>query len=91
MIHYNMRYRGPYEYEKFVLNILQFTNEITDFITDAESIESYKTLKSIEDEVNKLFIESTGPYGNSETVYKRFIMFKEVNNGHTTNELRGLK
>ena len=91
MIHYNMRYRGPYEYEKFVLNILQFTNEVTDFITDTESIESYKTLKSIQNDVNKLFIESTGPFGNSETIYKRFIMFKEEKDGNTTNEFRGSK
>lgn len=27
MILYNMRYRGPYEYDKFVLNIMQFVNE----------------------------------------------------------------
>lgn len=91
MIHYNMRYRGPYEYEKFVLNIFQFANEVTDFITDAESIESYETLKSIQNEVNKLFIESTGPFGTSETIYKRFIMFKEAKDGNTTNEFRGSK
>lgn len=78
MIHYNMRYRGPYEYEKFLLNILQFSNEVTDFMTDAEKVESYKTLKSIEEEVNKLFDESTGPYGTSENIYKRFIMLKEA-------------
>jgi hypothetical protein len=28
MITYNMRYRGPIEYEKFVLNILQYHNEV---------------------------------------------------------------
>lgn len=27
MILYNMRYRGPYEYDKFVLNTMQFVNE----------------------------------------------------------------
>ena len=27
MILYNMRYRGPYEYDKFALNIMQFVNE----------------------------------------------------------------
>lgn len=26
MITYNMRYRGPYEYDKFALNILQYIN-----------------------------------------------------------------
>lgn len=27
MILYNMRYRGPFEYDKFVLNIFQISNE----------------------------------------------------------------
>lgn len=29
MIIYNMRNRGPYEYDKFVLNILQIHNAVT--------------------------------------------------------------
>lgn len=28
MILYNIRYRGPYEYDKFILNIFQLNNEI---------------------------------------------------------------
>ena len=28
MIIYNMRYRGPYEYDKMVLNVLQYHNTI---------------------------------------------------------------
>lgn len=28
MILYNIRYRGPYEYDKFTLNIFQLNNEI---------------------------------------------------------------
>ena len=30
MITYNMRYRGPYEYDKFALNILQYINIVKD-------------------------------------------------------------
>lgn len=30
MIVYNMRYRGPYEYDKFILNVFQFHNEMID-------------------------------------------------------------
>lgn len=30
MIIYNMRYRGPYEYDKTILNVLQFHNEVLD-------------------------------------------------------------
>ena len=39
MIKYNFRYRGPFEYDKFVLNILQFSNEVRylkDAITNGE-------------------------------------------------------
>lgn len=28
MIKYNLRYRGPFEYDKLILNILQFSNEV---------------------------------------------------------------
>lgn len=28
MILYNFRHRGPYEYDKFILNIFQFHNEV---------------------------------------------------------------
>lgn len=78
MIHYNMRYRGPYEYEKFLLNIMQYSNIVTDFMADIEQVQSYQTLKEIQEEVNKLFAESSGPYGTSEQIYKRFIMLKEA-------------
>ena len=39
MILYNFKYRGPYEYEKFVLNICQFLNEMKD-IQDAVKAET---------------------------------------------------
>lgn len=79
MIHYNMRYRGPYEYEKFVLNILQYSNLVTDFSNDANELDTWKTLKEIEAEVNKLFDKAVGPNGKSETIYKKFIMLREGN------------
>ena len=34
MIFYNMRYRGPYEYDKFILNIFQYCNLINDIKND---------------------------------------------------------
>ena len=63
MIHYNMRYRGPYEYEKFVLNVLQFANEANDFLDDLEKEQSYETIKMLYDEINDLYNISTGPNG----------------------------
>lgn len=32
MIVYNMRYRGPYEYDKLVLNVLQYHNDVMDLV-----------------------------------------------------------
>lgn len=78
MIYYNMRYRGPYEYEKFILNILQFSNEVTDFINDTESDKNYETIRLLQDEINILFNESIGHNGLGEQIYKKFIMFKEA-------------
>mgnify|MGYP003301131134 CR=1 FL=1 len=78
MIHYNMRYRGPYEYEKFLLNVLQYSNMSHDFSSEVNEIEEYETLKELQDTVTDLFNKSTGAYGTSEQCYKKLIMFKEV-------------
>ena len=37
MILYNFKYRGPYEYEKFILNIFQFLNEMKDIQDTVEA------------------------------------------------------
>ena len=39
MILYNMRYRGPYEYEKSILNVFQFHNAISDMAKQIEESE----------------------------------------------------
>lgn len=78
MIHYNMRYRGPYEYEKFILNVLQYSNNAHDFSSEVNGLEEYETLKEIQDNVTDLYNKSTGTYGTSEQCYKKLIMFKEA-------------
>lgn len=78
MIHYNMRYRGPYEYDKFILNILQYSNDANDFIDDINNLDSYKTIKELYDTINTLYNKSTGKNGTSENCYKQLIMFKEA-------------
>lgn len=78
MIHYNMRYRGPYEYEKFILNVLQYSNNVHDFSSEVNGLEEYETLKEIQDNVTDLYNKSTGAYGTSEQCYKKLIMFKEA-------------
>lgn len=78
MIHYNMRYRGPYEYDKFVLNILQYSNEATNFIEDMTKVKDYQTLKMLYDTINDLYNMSTGDNGLSQQCYRKLIMFKEA-------------
>lgn len=36
MIVYNMRYRGPYEYDKLVLNVFQYHNDVMDIMHEME-------------------------------------------------------
>lgn len=63
MILYNIRHRGPYEYDKFVLSILQASNEVkrllktfrsesnSEIIQKKESLRSYIDALSNEDGV----------------------------------------
>lgn len=68
MITYNMRYRGPYEYDKFALNILQYINLVKDIASsvnkDAEnnlvskSEKLAKYIDNIDNIQHELFIMS---------------------------------
>lgn len=46
MILYNYRYRGPYEYDKFILNTLQLINE-TDMLEETLLDNEFGTLDTI--------------------------------------------
>lgn len=74
MIRYNMRYRGAFEYDKFALNILQYSNLINHLYSDIENEESYLTLKEVIKELDLLFINSEK---TSENVYKKYIMTRK--------------
>ena len=74
MIFYNMRYRGPYEYDKFVLNVFQYCNLINEIKHDTKGTSSFKTLHDLQQEVDILFDNTTGIDGFSEQIYKNFIM-----------------
>lgn len=52
MITYNMRYRGTYEYDKFVLNVFQFLN-LTKDISDKINKEKKDGISLYEEQLNK--------------------------------------
>ena len=78
MIYYNMRYRGPYEYDKFTLNILQYNNMTNYFLEELNEDVEYENLKAIKDEVDNLFNSYVQEHGLCESVYKNLLLFKEV-------------
>ena len=74
MIYYNMRYRGPYEYDKFTLNILNYINYVNDYIYDMNNTsEEFNTLKKMQNEIDDAFETMTK---NSEIIYRYLIMNK---------------
>lgn len=74
MINYNIRYRGPYEYDKFILNIFQYSNAIYDFEYDLSSKGAYTTINELKDTVDALFDQITQEKGFSDQVYRTLIM-----------------
>jgi hypothetical protein len=55
MIKYNFNYRGPFEYDKFILNALQLHNVITMFSEKKFEEEDPESLLSIQKKINELF------------------------------------
>ena len=58
MIKYNFRYRGPFEYDKFVLNILQFHNEVRLLNEQLIDNDSAANLLELKQELDDIFVES---------------------------------
>lgn len=74
MINYNIRYRGPYEYDKFILNIFQYSNAIYDFEYDLSNKGAYTTINELKDTVDALFDQIIQEKGFSDQVYRTLIM-----------------
>lgn len=74
MIHYNMRYRGPYEYDKFILNIFQCSNAIYDFKNDLSENSYTNSINSMRQMVDSMYNEAIKYKGSSDRVYRDFIM-----------------
>jgi hypothetical protein len=86
MILYDMRYRGPMEYDKFALNILQYSNEINYMLKRELSVGNISSLQSLANNVDKAYHETVGRYdpdptketkGISEQLYYKLLEYKE--------------
>lgn len=79
MIFYNMRYRGPYELDKFSLNIFNYVNYVNEYVHDINNTsETYKTLKAMQNEIDEVFEDTVGDYKLCDQIYKNFIMIDTI-------------
>lgn len=74
MINYNMRYKGPYEYDKFILNIFQYSNAIYDFENDLNKNSTFTTINEIKETVDSIYNQIIKENGLSDNIYKTLIM-----------------
>lgn len=83
MIFYNMRYRGPYELDKFSLNVFNYINYVNDYIYDINNTsEEYITLKELQNKIDDIFYNTVGDYQLSDQIYKNFIMIDTKERGY---------
>lgn len=90
MIVYNMRYRGPLEYDKFVLNAFQFHNEVDAvLIKEFENSSNSKSFNQLSDQLDNVLADFIGrekslelelseKIGFSKDIYMFLLEFREV-------------
>lgn len=79
MISYNMRYKGPLEYDKFVLNILQFATEV-EYIQSLELNEDdeYISIITNHKELTDYLLQISGDNSISTKCYSKILSSMEV-------------
>lgn len=62
MIKYSLRYRGPFEYDKMILNIFQFSNEVKhlEALIKHGEIDSLKEEKKLLDDLCHRLTDESG-------------------------------
>lgn len=81
MILYNMRHRGPYEYDKFTLNILQISNAVT--LSELQELtvnsKNKNNLLEIQKKINEVYTSLVGNddvIGLTEKIYLNSFLLK---------------
>lgn len=90
MILYNMRKRGPYEYDKFTLNILQISNAITlsemhELSENNKEKDTLLKMKEHVDTIYKFIVGTNEDIGLSEKVYLKSYIDRGNTNGNQEN------
>ena len=67
MILYNIRHRGPFEYDKFILNILQVSNE-TKRLLKRFNATADSTIPKQQEQIDKLLDALSGEKGILQSV-----------------------
>lgn len=83
MILYNMRNRGPYEYDKFVLNTLQISNAI--LLSETNELkaneEKQDSLRAIEKSINDTYTKFMGTDKDKGICEKMYEQSYVINGG----------
>ena len=69
MIKYNLKYRGPFEYDKIILNVFQISNESKLMLKKLES-DDFNVLKENADVFQSLFNDVVGENGLLNSILK---------------------
>lgn len=82
MILYNMRNRGPYEYDKFTLNVLQIYNAVTlsEIYELTNNNNNKEALVAMQKEINEIYnnlIGTTTSIGLTEEIYIKSFNIRE--------------
>lgn len=74
-----MRYKGPLEYDKFILNILQFATEVN-YIKNIElkEDEDYVSIISMHNQISQYLLEINGAYSISSKCYIKSLLNMEA-------------
>lgn len=67
MILYNIRHRGPFEYDKFILNILQVSNE-TKRLLKRFNATADSTIPKQQEQIDKLLDALSGEKGMLQSI-----------------------
>lgn len=84
IIPYNFPYKGPFEYDKFILNTLQYVNEIQNIINNefikSDNKNNYNSLLDFKNDIDNIYIYLNGDSNNTgllNNIFNQIIKYQE--------------